>query len=85
MRTELSKELTIYKMNNIKPNYAALARQYNCDSRTIKRYLLDPDAGKRKNPKRRVSKLDPFRDIIRDKYQTCSATAIFYLADCFWL
>lgn len=78
MRLELQEELTFYKMEKIKPNYAALGRRYNCDPRTIKRYLTNPQAGKRQSTKRRTSKLDPYRDVIKDKYQTCSATAIFY-------
>ncbi|WP_304133981.1 IS21 family transposase [Limosilactobacillus coleohominis] len=65
-------------MTKIKPNYAALGRKYNCDPRTIKRYLTQNHADKRRNSKRRSSKLDPYREIIKDKYQTCSATAIFY-------
>ena len=78
MRLELQEELIFYKMAKIKPNYAALGRQYNCDPRTIKRYLNNPQAGKRQTNKRRPSKLDPYRDVIKDKYKTCSATAIFY-------
>ena len=78
MRSELLKELEIFRMSKIKPNYAALARQYNCDPRTIKRYLTKPQPDKRSKPTKRASKLDPYRDIIQDKYQTCSATAIFY-------
>lgn len=78
MRLELQEELIFYKMAKIKPNYAALGRQYNCDPRTIKRYLNNPQAGKRQTNKRCPSKLDPYRDVIKDKYKTCSATAIFY-------
>lgn len=78
MRSELQKELIFFKMLKIKPNYAALGRKYNCDSRTIKRYLNNPKANRRKYTKRRVSKLDPYREVIKEKYQTCSATAIFY-------
>lgn len=78
MRSELLKELEIFRMAKIKPNYAALARQYDCDPRTIKRYLTKPQPGKRSKSTKRASKLDPYRDIIQDKYQTCSATAIFY-------
>ena len=78
MKSELKKELMLFKMTKIKPNYAALGRKYNCDPRTIKRYLTQNHADKRRNSKRRSSKLDPYREIIKDKYQTCSATAIFY-------
>lgn len=78
MKSELKKELILFKMTKIKPNYAALGRKYNFDPRTIKRYLTQNHADKRRNSKRRSSKLDPYREIIKDKYQTCSATAIFY-------
>lgn len=78
MRSELQKELAFFKMSKIKPNYAALGRKYNCDPRTIKRYLNNPQASKRRYTKHRSSKLDPYREIIKDKYLDCSATAIFY-------
>lgn len=77
MKSELVKELAIFKMVKIKPNYTALARKYNCDPRTIKRYLNNPNPEQRKN-NRRPSKLDPYRDIIQEKYENCSATAIFH-------
>lgn len=54
-------------MKGIKTNYAELARQYNCDPRTVKKYY---EAGKgnelkktRKTTKR-VSKLEPYKTLI---------------------
>ena len=35
---KLKQELLIMKTNNIKPNYAELARIHNCDYRTVKKY-----------------------------------------------
>lgn len=35
---ELRKEITIMKTMSIKPNFAALAKEYNLDYRTVKRY-----------------------------------------------
>ena len=80
MRLELQEELIFYKMAKIKPNYAALGCQYNCDPRTIKRYLNNPQAGKRQTNKRRPSKLDPYRDVIKDKYKTlfCNSHFLFH-------
>ena len=34
---KLKQELLIMKTNNIKPNYAELARIHNCDYRTVKK------------------------------------------------
>ena len=35
---KLKQELLIMKTNNIKPNYAELARIHNCDYRTVKKH-----------------------------------------------
>ncbi|MCU7558667.1 IS21 family transposase [Macrococcus sp. TMW 2.2395] len=70
-------------MKGIKPNYAELGRQFNCDPRTVKKYY---EAGKenelerlkKKQQTRKASKLDPFKEIIDEKIELgCTAMAIF--------
>ncbi|MCT7841185.1 MAG: hypothetical protein N4Q43_04735 [Lactobacillus crispatus] len=78
MKSELKKELMLFKMTKIKPNYAALGRKYNCDPRTIKRYLTQNHADKRRNSKRRSSKLDPYREIIKDPNLFGNCNFLFY-------
>ncbi|EQC90236.1 hypothetical protein LLT7_07430, partial [Lactococcus cremoris subsp. cremoris TIFN7] len=57
-------------MTGIKPNFADIARRYNCDYRTVKRYY---DLGKEKTleeaSKRRVppSLIENYKSIIEDK------------------
>ena len=57
-------------MNGIKPNYSKIARQFNCDSRTVKRYFFNKISNSNK-PKRKTrvykSILEPYTDIIKDK------------------
>ena len=40
MNKNLKGELAVMDGLNIKPNYAALAREYGMDWRTIKKYLI---------------------------------------------
>lgn len=53
------------KTNDIKPNYSELARIYNMDRRTIKKYYFGFEP-KDKTTKR-VSKLDKYQDLIKSK------------------
>jgi transposase len=60
-------------MNGIKPNYSKIARQYNCDPRTVKRYYLNQQQTNRKQ--RTVTKvLDGFEVIVINKIE-CGANA----------
>jgi transposase len=60
-------------MNGIKPNYSKIARQYNCDPRTVKRYYLNQQQTNRKQ--RTVTKvLDGFEAIVINKIE-CGANA----------
>lgn len=70
-------------MKGIKPNYAELGRQYNCNPRTVKKYY---EAGKenelerlkKRQQNKKASKLDPFKKIIDKKIELgCTAMAIF--------
>lgn len=76
MRKDIYERIKLMKQDNIKPNYAALAKIYECDYRTVKRYY----EGDESTGKKRVypSKLDPFRQIIQDKLKLgCTAKSIF--------
>lgn len=80
MRKDIREGVMIYVINEIKPNYAALAKQYDCDYRTVKHAYEEAQDKESKPPerKKRPSKLDPYREIIQDKIKDqCSAYSIF--------
>lgn len=65
------------KQEGAKPNYAEIARRWNCDYRTVKRYFEEDVIPKRKITK--PSKLDPFRQIIQSKTDLgCTAASIYH-------
>jgi len=67
-----------------KPNYAKLARQFNCDYRTVKQYYESASKGIKQLPERKISKkTDGYEQIIEEKLKTgAPAIAIFhYLKD----
>lgn len=69
MRKDIREGVMIYVINEIKPNYAALAKQYDCDYRTVKN-AYEEAKGETSTPtprKKRPSKLDPYKEIIQDK------------------
>ncbi|EZS46110.1 IS21 family transposase [Staphylococcus aureus] len=83
MRHDIYEGVLFYIMKGIKPNYAELGRQYNCDPRTVKKYY---EAGKenelerlkKRQQNKKASKLDPFKEIINKKIELgCTAMAIF--------
>lgn len=78
----IRKELVILDGLDIKPNYAQLARNHNCDWRTIKKYHNGYE-GKSKT-RNRISKLDKYKDIIIEKFAlpgtTVSAVYQFVLS-----
>ncbi|MGT8849620.1 IS21 family transposase [Staphylococcus aureus] len=83
MRHDIYEGVLFYIMKGIKPNYAELSRQYNCDPRTVKKYY---EAGKenelerlkKRQQNKKASKLDPFKEIINKKIELgCTAMAIF--------
>lgn len=69
---KLKQELLIMKTNNIKPNYAELARIHNCDYRTVKKY----DNGYEGKPttRNKESKLDKYKDEIKSKLELPGST-----------
>lgn len=83
MRKDVLERVLRHIMNEIHPNFAALAKQYNCDYRTVKRYYeagLTGDLDKLRERKPSVPPLlHGFEEIIRDKLElNCSAASIFY-------
>ena len=69
---KLKQELLIMKTNNIKPNYAELARIHNCDYRTVKKY----DNGYEGKPttRNKESRLDKYKDEIKSKLELPGST-----------
>lgn len=68
--------MKIMKKEGIKPNYAEIARQYDCDYRTVKKAfcsnVLEPDRFKKK------SKLDEYKGIIKEKLDlNCTFTSVY--------
>ena len=77
MRKDIYERMKIMKQDEIKPNYAALAKQLGCDYRTVKRYYEQDLNGKVNKPPK-PSILDPYKDVVEDKVKlSCSATAIY--------
>lgn len=78
MRKDIMEAINIMKKNEAKPNYAELARIYNCDYRVIKRYFENEikERAKVVCP----SLLDDYKNIINDKVDLgYSAKSIYYL------
>lgn len=65
MKETIITQLRILKMSGIKPNFSELARQYDMDRRTVKKYY-DGYEGKPKH-RRKSSKLDKHYEIIKTK------------------
>lgn len=83
MRKDVLEGVLRHIMNDIQPNYAALAKQYKCDYRTVKRYYEAGMNGNIAEVKKRQSTIPPllsgFEEIIKDKMElNCSASSIFY-------
>ena len=62
---KIKQELLIMKTLNIKPNYSELSRIYKIDRRTIKNY--NNGYSKEKTTRIRKSKLDKFKNEIKEK------------------
>lgn len=78
MRKDIFEFVKLMKKDEIKINYAAVARKFNCDYRTVKRYCEGPPE-KVKERAKQPSKLDPFKDLITEKfYDGCTASAIYH-------
>ena len=65
MRSDIYEKVSLYKMNDLKPNFSEVARTYGCDPRTVKRYY-EGGQSERKYTKK-PSKLDDYKTIIEEK------------------
>lgn len=84
MHDKLIMQLKICRLNNTKPNYAALARLYGVDWRTVKKYY-DGYSGKPSH-RNKPSKLDQYSGLIKTKLaiKGVSVRAVYeYLLDKF--
>lgn len=61
MRKDILESITEHLMTGIKPNFADIARRYNCDYRTVKRYY---DLGK-KRPLKKLQNEGSHRHLLR--------------------
>lgn len=77
MRKDIREAVYIMKMNHEKINWAKLARQYDCDYRTVKKAYKERDSDKKPRKSRVVKKkTDGFESIIEEKYIKFDAPAI---------
>jgi transposase len=77
MRKDIKEAMERLKKEEIKPNYAELAKTYGCDYRTVKRYF-EQEEERVEERKQRPSKLDGYREIIETKAEIpCTAAAIY--------
>jgi len=77
MRKDIFERMKLMKKEEVVPNYAELARRYDCDYRTVKKYF----EGNGQEVCQRLpkpSKLDSYKAVIEEKYSLgCNAKAIF--------
>jgi transposase len=64
-KEKLLQEVTLLKMNEIKPNYSELARMHECDRRTVEKYFNG--YFEKSNHRKKVSKLDQYENEIKEK------------------
>ncbi|MDR2879440.1 MAG: IS21 family transposase [Fusobacteriales bacterium] len=84
MRKDVPEGVILHIMSGTKPNFAVLARQFECDYRTVKRYYdlgLERKLDKLKQRRRPKSTLlDDYKEIIKEKLALgCTAMSIYYL------
>lgn len=78
MRKDVLERMKLMKKENVKPNYSELARRYDCDYRTVKKYFQE-DSEDAKPKKAKESKLTPYMGVIDQKYdEGCTAMAVYY-------
>lgn len=66
-KEKLLQEVTLLKMEGIKPNYSELSRVHKCDRRTVKKYYNGYIKGSENRKKK--SKLDKYEDEIKIKLE----------------
>ena len=81
MRLDIYLIIFPMKKNDDKINYSALARQYGCDYRTVKRYFESDIETTKERKKRKVNKLlDGLEEIIKSKVNVnAPVVSIFHL------
>jgi transposase len=68
MRKDIKEYMSIIKKEGIKPNFSRIARRFHCDYRTAKKYYEQDPIEEKEKPKRE-SKLDEYREIIKEKLE----------------
>lgn len=77
MRKDIYEKVSMFRMDDIKPNYSEISRRFNCDPRTVKRYYEGGTQTRKKQIK--VSKLDAYKEIIETKLDLgVTVTGIYY-------
>jgi len=77
MRVDIKEVAHVKKRDKEKINYAAIARQYGCDYRTVKKYYNErDDTPATRKPREVVKKTDGFEAIIQEKCLIHNAPAI---------
>lgn len=77
MRKDILERMKLMKKDQESVNYSELARRYDCDYRTIKKYFQGEDEEVRQR-KIKESKLTPYKEIINQKYDAgCTAMAVY--------
>ena len=75
MRIDIYDETRRLRNLNVKVNISETAKQLGCDWRTAKKYLKTDNMQEiNKIRKKKKTKIDDFKDIIKDKYLNCNAT-----------
>ena len=73
-KQELISDLRILKDINMKPNYAALARKYDMDYRTVKKYFENGGQVPKRKNREQFSRWDPYAGKIQQLLQQNGAT-----------
>jgi len=68
MRKDIKEYMNRIRKEGIKPNFSRIARRFNCDYRTAKKYYEEELIEKKEKPKR-GSKLDGYRETIKEKLE----------------
>lgn len=77
MRKDISERMKLMKKEQENINYSELARRYDCDYRTIKKYFQGENE-EVKQRKAKESKLTVYKGIIDQKYDAgCTAMAVY--------
>lgn len=77
MRKDVYERMKTMKQDGIKPNYTEIARRWNCDYPTVRRYFEQDVVPIRKIT--RPSKLDPYRTLVEEKVNLgCTASSIYH-------